>query len=157
MKRRIAESVSIFLVYIMFARVNRNSRNYKARASRAFRTDSQYTVMVHARARLPPCCIAELIERLPASGVPSATLVRFFIAIRADYRAVDTSPANSWHRDALALIARRRGRTLCGIVEPLVGGSLLVRPLLRRTVAHVCALIHRKNGVFAAPRYHVGR
>lgn len=100
MKRRVAESVSIFLVYIMFARVNRNSRNYKARASCAFRTDSQYTVMVHARASFSPCYIAALIERLPASGVPSATLARFFIVIPAHYRIVDTSPANTWHRDA---------------------------------------------------------
>lgn len=33
MKRHIAKGVSIFLVYIMHAQVNRNTRNYKARLS----------------------------------------------------------------------------------------------------------------------------
>lgn len=50
----------------------------------------------------------------------------------------------------LALIARRRGRTLRGTVV----GSMLVRPVLRRTVADVCAFTRRKNGVFTAPHYH---
>lgn len=99
MKRRIAESVSIFLVYIMFARVNRNSRNYKARASRAFLNG--YTIHSYgARSSSSLLHRAALIERLPASGVPSATLELFFIAILAHYRAVDTSPVNSWHHDA---------------------------------------------------------
>lgn len=74
-------SVSIFPVCIMSARASRNPRNYKAHASCAFQSDSQYSVMVHSSLGIFLGCCAALIERLPVSGVSSATLVRFFIAV----------------------------------------------------------------------------
>lgn len=87
MKQCIAGGVFIFPVYITFARVNRNPRNYtkpRCASSCAFQSDSQYTVMGRVGdARLFPDCGTQFPGERAAS---LRRLVRFFTAVLPFYR-----------------------------------------------------------------------
>lgn len=97
MKRRIAGGVSIFSVYITFARVNRNPRNCtkpRRASSCAFQSDSQYTVMAHVFFLAAISCGASerASERAGAAGRPFADAISHSGPSSLSNDRLDTSP-----------------------------------------------------------------
>jgi len=100
MKRRIARGVSIFLVYIMYAQVNRNTRNYKA--SRVVCTSIGFRIYSYgAQSFFERFSHRFSVADRAISGERRSFDACFFIAtFPLSSSRVDTSPANSRHRDA---------------------------------------------------------
>jgi hypothetical protein len=82
----------------MYAQVNRNTRNYKARTSRALQSDLEYTVM--ARSRFSSVSLGFSIADRAISGERRPHDFSEQISLPLSNSRVDTSPANSRHRDA---------------------------------------------------------